>query len=135
MYVNNPNASTQSSNITQFGSSNVATGKGASGAGVPRVTMSNDSFVCGTLVTGAQQTINNAATFDYAPNAACCQLIISNTDASGEVYLRDTVATTGSVGILLRPKSVAILDTNATVRVTNNSGASVNINFAELRTP
>lgn len=30
-------------NITQFGSSNVVTGTGASGAGIPRVTVSNDS--------------------------------------------------------------------------------------------
>lgn len=33
------------SNITQFGSSNVVTGTGASGAGIPRVTVSNDSNI------------------------------------------------------------------------------------------
>jgi hypothetical protein len=36
------------SNITQFGSSNVVTGTGASGAGIPRVTVSNDSNVLAT---------------------------------------------------------------------------------------
>jgi hypothetical protein len=34
-----------SSNITQFGGNNVATGTGASGVGVPRVTVANDSSV------------------------------------------------------------------------------------------
>jgi hypothetical protein len=38
-------------NITQFGSSNVVTGTGASGAGIPRVTVSNDSVV--SLSAGA----------------------------------------------------------------------------------
>lgn len=32
-------------NITQFGSSNIATGVGASGAGIPRVTVANDSSI------------------------------------------------------------------------------------------
>lgn len=35
-------------NITQFGSSNVVTGAGAGGAGIPRVTVSNDSNVLAT---------------------------------------------------------------------------------------
>lgn len=36
------------SNISQFGGSNVVTGTGASGAGIPRVTVSNDSNVLAT---------------------------------------------------------------------------------------
>lgn len=35
-------------NITQFGSSNVVTGTGASGAGIPRVTVANDSNILAT---------------------------------------------------------------------------------------
>src|SRR5208282_4341695 len=38
-------------NLTQFGGSAVVTGTGASGAGIPRVTVSNDSVV--GLATGA----------------------------------------------------------------------------------
>jgi hypothetical protein len=37
--------SNASTNVTQFGSNNVATGVGASGVGIPRVTVSNDSAV------------------------------------------------------------------------------------------
>jgi hypothetical protein len=39
-------------NVTQFGGSNVATGTGAGGSGVPRVTVSNDSTI--GLVAGSQ---------------------------------------------------------------------------------
>lgn len=42
-------------NISQFGGSNVVTGVGASGSGVPRVTVANDSSILGT------KTNNNAA--------------------------------------------------------------------------
>jgi hypothetical protein len=35
-------------NVTQFGSSNVVTGTGASGSGIPRVTVSNDSNILAT---------------------------------------------------------------------------------------
>jgi len=38
-----------STNVAQFGGTNVSTGTGASGAGIPRVTVSNDSSSTGTL--------------------------------------------------------------------------------------
>jgi len=38
-----------STNVTQFGGSAISTGTGASGAGIPRVTVSNDSSLTGTL--------------------------------------------------------------------------------------
>ena len=43
--------SNASTNVTQFGSNNVATGTGAGGVGIPRVTVSNDSTV--GLVAGS----------------------------------------------------------------------------------
>jgi len=39
-------------NITQFGSSNVVTGTGIGGAGIPRVTVSSDSFPASQAVSG-----------------------------------------------------------------------------------
>ena len=53
-------------NITQFGGANVVTGTGTSGAGIPRVTVSSDSFpstqpISGT-VTANFGTLNGAAT-------------------------------------------------------------------------
>jgi hypothetical protein len=46
------NAVVQTINVTQFGGSNVATGTGAGGAGVPRVTVSSDSSLA------ANQSVN-----------------------------------------------------------------------------
>ena len=47
-----------STNVTQFGGSNVATGTGASGAGIPRVTVANDSNVLATQSgTWAEQPV------------------------------------------------------------------------------
>lgn len=48
-------------NISQFGGSNVVTGTGASGAGIPRVTVSNDSNVLATQ-SGAWSVTANAGT-------------------------------------------------------------------------
>ncbi len=43
------------SNVTQFGGSNVVTGTGASGAGIPRVTLSNDSSLAANQSVNANQ--------------------------------------------------------------------------------
>lgn len=48
-------------NITQFGSTNISTGTGASGAGIPRVTVSNDSNVLATQ-SGSWTVTANAGT-------------------------------------------------------------------------
>lgn len=54
LVVRNIPSGTQNDNITQFGGTNVSTGTGAGGAGIPRVTVSNDSTVT------ANQGTNNA---------------------------------------------------------------------------
>jgi hypothetical protein len=46
------------SNVSQFGGSNVVTGTGASGAGIPRVTVSNDSNILATQSGGWTVTAN-----------------------------------------------------------------------------
>ena len=50
-----------SQNITQFGGTNVSTGTGASGAGIPRVTVANDSVISSitNAVTVSQATAAN----------------------------------------------------------------------------
>ena len=59
-----------SNNIAQFGGSNVVTGTGASGAGVPRVTVSNDSVVglaAGSNAVGKVDLLGNGgAAMDVA---------------------------------------------------------------------
>jgi hypothetical protein len=115
-------------NITQFGSTNVSTGTGASGAGIPRVTVSNDSNILATqsgtwtvqpgntanttpwLVTANQGTPNSLA------NAWPTEDILN---ASGQ-YQAISCSTTavealGGGTILSNRKLVSILPTNGTV--------------------
>jgi hypothetical protein len=49
-------------NVTQFGSSNVVTGTGASGLGIPRVTVSSDSFPATQPISGTVSVSNFPAT-------------------------------------------------------------------------
>lgn len=49
-------------NISQFGGSNVVTGTGVSGAGIPRVTVSSDSFPTTQAVSGSVSVSNFPAT-------------------------------------------------------------------------
>jgi len=66
----NASTATLSNNITQFGGSNVVTGTGASGSGIPRVTVSNDStvgLVAGSATVGKVDVLGNAgAIMDFA---------------------------------------------------------------------
>lgn len=59
--VNNTQQGTAAQNVTQFGGTNVSTGTGAAGAGIPRVTISNDSSLA------ANQSVNVAQINGVAP--------------------------------------------------------------------
>ena len=52
------NQSNIPANITQFGGNNIATGTGAGGTGIPRVTVSNDSTVGANSATGSAVPAN-----------------------------------------------------------------------------
>jgi len=84
-------------NVTQFGGTNISTGTGAGGAGIPRVTVSNDStvgLVAGSAIVGKfgiDQTtpgttnavnINNAGDPCQNPNVAKSNAIINITTAT-----------------------------------------------------
>lgn len=90
------------SNVTQFGSSNVVTGTGNSGAGIPRVTVSNDSSI--TNISGTISLPTGAAT-----EASLAKLTItqgtalgSNTQAlvGGSVTTNQPTYTTGQISPL-----------------------------------
>jgi hypothetical protein len=76
------NATPWNENIAQFGGTNLATGTGASGAGIPRVTVSNDSSV---VVRGGQKgTTNTNADVTHTPSGANHELMdMAIYDASG----------------------------------------------------
>lgn len=103
-------------NITQFGSNNVATGLGASGLGIPRVTISNDSNILATqsgtwnivnisgaisLPTGAStsaiQTTNDnrffsttATVAQVASSATNVILLASNAGRKGAIFFNNS---------------------------------------------
>jgi hypothetical protein len=81
-------------NVAQFGGTNVVTGTGASGAGIPRVTVSNDSSLTGTLSNnGAAAAGNRIGTL---PGIA--QTDYNNGTASTQG--RDVAANVGTDGLL-----------------------------------
>jgi hypothetical protein len=59
-----------STNVTQFGGSSVSTGTGVGGAGVPRVTVSSDSFPATQAISAASLPLPTGAATDRATAAA-----------------------------------------------------------------
>lgn len=66
-------------NVTQFGGNNVVTGTGAGGAGIPRVTISNDSTLAANQsVNVAQFGANNVATGTGASGVGVPRVTVAN---------------------------------------------------------
>lgn len=111
-------------NVTQFGGTNISTGTGTSGAGIPRVTVSSDSSLSasvtgtvtanagtGTFTTAGAKTNNNAApgatnlgTLPALANAAAPTWVEGNqvslsTDLSGDLRVVDTAGVTSSTAL------------------------------------
>lgn len=74
-------------NVTQFGSNNVVTGTGASGSGIPRVTVSNDSNILATQSGGWTVTANQGT-----PNTLGNKWPVQVTDGTNTMPTGDAVA-------------------------------------------
>lgn len=86
-------------NITQFGSTNISTGTGASGAGIPRVTVSNDSKVQawdGTNTT----TVKAASTASIATDTALVVALSPNSPVPAGTNTIGTVLSAPAQGTL-----------------------------------
>ena len=115
-------AGSVTSNVTQFGGNNVATGTGTGGVGVPRVTVSSDSSSTATssgAITAPPSTLTSGtATAITATN----NLIASSTTAGSIVVPSFAIANAGGGG--LTPKF------NLTTSATSGWGAaSVYVNL------
>ena len=98
---------TQPANIIQFGGTNISTGTGAGGAGIPRVTVSNDSSIIATQTTASQlnATIVGTAT-DNTANVttkvpaivAVASTLTPAATATDMISLSVTTGTAGSGG-------------------------------------
>jgi hypothetical protein len=71
------------SNITQFGGSNISTGTGASGVGIPRVTVSNDSNILATQSGSWTVTSNIGTTNGLALDTTVSKLTIAQNATLG----------------------------------------------------
>lgn len=106
----------QSVNVNQFGGSAVVTGTGAGGAGIPRVTLSNDSSLAAnqsvnvaqiggtntvTAAAGVQKVgiVGNAnGAIDAANNAAApANVIVDGIEVATQTSTQPTAATAGNV--------------------------------------
>lgn len=138
------------SNITQFGSSAVATGTGVSGVGIPRVTISNDSnilvtqsgtwSIAGTITlpTGASTSANqtNASqktqVVDGSGNVIGSyndQLSIADILNVGSQYRAQSITTSaaealGGASILANRKLLSITPTNGIIYYGYNSSVT-----------
>lgn len=86
--------SNASTNITQFGGNSVATGTGAGGVGIPRVTVSNDSTHPVTQ-SGAWTVAANAGTGTFTVSDT--NFVAQGSSTSGEKGLLTQAAVTASV--------------------------------------
>jgi hypothetical protein len=97
-------------NVSQFGGNPVVTGIGASGAGIPRVTVSNDSSVHTVPQINTNGSVSNSTTVTntsattFTPPANAVGFVVES-ESSNTVNLRYACGTTAttSVGMLLEP--------------------------------
>lgn len=115
------------SNVTQFGSSNVVTGTGASGSGIPRVTVSNDSQIANTnfgsydsgAVTGTG-TVNSSSHAAGTSVGGLITVAVAHTNSgSGVITNFSWTSIGGSTGTLVfrvwqkNPSSTTCTDNTA----------------------
>lgn len=74
-------------NITQFGGTNVSTGTGASGAGIPRVTISNDSSLALHQSTNVDEIGGSALALGQATMSASVPVAIASNQSAISVAL------------------------------------------------
>lgn len=132
-----------SQNVTQFGGVNISTGTGASGTGIPRVTVSNDSNILATQ-SGSWTVTSNQGTANSLANAWSTK-ITDTTNGPVAVKAASTaaVATDPALVVAISPNNAitvtaaaditssgALGALNATVTVTHPGLQSVGMQLA-----
>lgn len=111
------------SNITQFGSSAVVTGTGASGAGIPRVTVANDSNILATQ--SGTWNINNISGTISLPTGAATSA--NQTTQITSLQLLDDVPSAFNAAFVKGNPVMGQLDDTSTVVATEDNVAPVRI--------
>lgn len=111
---------TLSTNVAQFGGSNVVTGTGASGAGIPRVTVSSDSTI--VLPTGA-----STSALQTTGNSALGSILLDLTNGTQITQITGTVPLpTGSATAALQSSVQGTVAPGAAATNSNLSGMVYN---------
>lgn len=130
-------------NITQFGGTNISTGTGAGGAGIPRVTVSNDSNILATqsgtwTVTATQTTASNLlaevgglGAANSAPVGNPLYLGVVNPAGNLVSLIGDTL---GAAGVAIMSNEFAVLSNttiiaNGSQTITKNNYGTQEINL------
>ena len=114
-----PNSTNISENIAQFGGSNVVTGVGASGTGIPRVTVANDSNILATQ-SGTWNITNVSGTVSLPTGASTSA---NQTNGTQQTKITDgtniqAVKASTTAPVLADPASVVSLSPNFAVGAT-----------------
>lgn len=127
---------TNNTNITQFGGNNVVTGTGASGVGIPRVTVSNDSNVLATQ-SGTWNITNVSGTVSLPTGASTSALqttgntslasIDTKTPALGQTTMAGSTPVAIASNQSAIPVTVSSTAGRSSVLVYNNNNGSANI--------
>lgn len=114
-------------NITQFGGVNLSTGTGASGTGIPRVTVSNDSSLAANQSVnlsqvGGNTTAQGGVTGSLLVEQGCAGQTVANTSIA-TINLASTTGTTIVTGVASKKTYICSINIVA--------GAAVNVALVE----
>lgn len=125
-------------NITQFGGSNVVTGTGTSGAGIPRVTISNDSSLAANQSVNLNQVGGSSITLGSKTSANSVPVVIASdqaavpTSASGNTPLQFVRNDYSSVNVTTSAYTQLIASTSGVtnvIEIFDSSGQTLKIAF------
>lgn len=124
-------------NITQFGSSAVVTGTGASGAGIPRVTVANDSNIIVSQATAANlnATVVGTATDNTTNSTAKLPVMAAKANTSAPSWTDGNMVplSTDTSGNLRVTGNVTV-DKSSTSTITSVAGSTSNTSILASNT-
>lgn len=122
----------QSVNTAQFGGTNVVTGVGASGVGIPRVTLSNDSVLAANQSVNAAQWIGSAApTVGQKTMANSLPVVVASDQASFPVSIVPSplcvviIPAANTAGTITLPAVASQFHYITAIEVTRNATAAL----------
>lgn len=113
-----------STNVAQFGGSNVVTGTGAGGAGIPRVTISSDSSLAANQSVNQAQVSGTAVSVNNGTVDAGTQRVTIASNSTGQVTLATGANVIGSLAAN-QSENVAQFGGAAVVTGTGTGGAGI----------